>query len=204
MRKGRLEAFSDGVFAIAITLLVVEIAIPRVNGETLLGALIAQRQMYLAYFVAFMTIGTVWMEHSALVDGLHHIDAVFMRLNLVLLLFVGFLPFPTGLVAEYSGDRAGERVAVTLFGVVLFLQILTLIAMARYAEREGLFADDVVDERSEESRIRYQLGPSLVAYAVAVGVSLLTPYLGVTAYLAIALYLAVPIRTLRRLLRRRD
>src|SRR5512136_2503166 len=93
--KGRLEAFSDGVFAIAITLLVLEIAVPHVRGDRLLSGLLEQRPMYLAYFISFMTIGIVWIEHNALTDALDYVDAGFQRLNLLLLLFVGFLPFPT-------------------------------------------------------------------------------------------------------------
>ncbi len=107
-KKGRLEAFSDGVFAIAITLLVLEIAVPHVTGTKLLGELWHERQMILAYFVAFMTIGAVWIEHSALVDGLEKVDNVFMRLNLLLLLFCALLPFPTKLMGEYAGDKPGR------------------------------------------------------------------------------------------------
>lgn len=198
--KGRLEAFSDGVFAIAITLLVLEIAIPHVAGEKLLRELFHERQMYLAYFVAFMAIGAVWMEHTALLDGLERVDAVILRLNLLLLLLVAILPLPTGLMGEYAGDRPGERVAVVFFGIVLLLQSLLLILMARHAEHEGLYGDDLEEERTEESRVRYQLAPSLILYAAACGIGLLLPYLGVVLYLLIAVYLAVPLRTVRRLL----
>ena len=87
------------MFAIAITLLVLEIAVPAIedgvgSGEVI-RRLAEEWPVYLAYFVSFMTIGAVWIEHSALVDALDHIDGVFMRLNLVLLLFAAFLPFPT-------------------------------------------------------------------------------------------------------------
>jgi uncharacterized membrane protein len=94
--KGRLEAFSDGVFAIAITLLVLEIAVPEAGGDGILGELWASRQIFVAYFVAFMAIGVVWIEHSALVDALDHVDAAFLRLNLLLLLLVAFVPYPAG------------------------------------------------------------------------------------------------------------
>ena len=115
-KKNRLEAFSDGVFAIAITLLVLEIAVPAVreinsSGDALRG-IGHEWPVYLAYFISFMTIGAVWIEHSALVDALDHIDGVFMRLNLVLLLFAAFLPFPTRMMSEWKGDTEAERVAV--------------------------------------------------------------------------------------------
>ena len=198
-RKNRLEAFSDGVFAIAITLLVLEIAVPHVNGSKLLSELWLERQMILAYFVAFMTIGAVWIEHSALVDGLQKVDGAFMRLNLLLLLFCALLPFPTKLMGEYAGDRAGERVAVVFFGIMLLMQTVMLYVLARHAEKEGLFGTDVADADSEESRLKYQLAPSLIFYAVALSLGFLMPYVGLALYMVIALYLAVPISTIRRL-----
>ena len=200
--KGRVEAFSDGVFAIAITLLVLEIAVPHVDGNRLLHELLKERTTFLAYFVAFMTIGAVWIEHSALVDALDFVDATFMRLNLVLLLFVGILPYPTGLMAEYRYKPDGERVAVVFFGIVLLMQTVMLFVLARHAEREGLYGDDVVDERLEESRVKYVLAPSLVLYAIAAVVGFLLPYAGLVLYLLIAVYLAVPIKRVQRLFRR--
>ena len=148
-KKNRLEAFSDGVFAIAITLMVLEIAIPVENGEGthLLSGLAHEWPVYLTYFVSFMTIGAVWIEHSAMVDALDHIDGVFMRLNLVLLLFCAFLPFPTRLMSEFAGDIPGERVAVVFYGAVLLMMTVMLLVMGRHAENEGLFGDDFEDER---------------------------------------------------------
>jgi uncharacterized membrane protein len=201
-KKGRLEAFSDGVFAIAITLLVLDIVVPHVRGTELLHEIWHERQMMLAYFVAFMTIGAVWIEHSALVDGLERIDATFMRLNLILLLFCALLPFPTRLMGEYAGDRAGERVAVPFFGLMLLMQTVMLYVLARHAEKEDLYGADVADEAKEESRLKYQLAPSLIFYAVATGLGFLAPYLGLTLYLLIAVFLAVPIDTVKRLVKR--
>jgi uncharacterized membrane protein len=202
--KGRVEAFSDGVFAIAITLLVLEIAVPTVNGHELLRELWGERQIFLTYFVAFMAIGVVWMEHSVLVDSLHHVDAVFMRLNLLLLLLVAFLPYPARLMSDYfhAHDLSGERVGVVYFGLVLFLQSVMLLVLARYAEREELLGQDTREERAEAGRVKYQVTPSLILYAVAAGLGLLLPYVGIALYLLIALYLAIPIQTVRRMLGR--
>jgi uncharacterized membrane protein len=204
-KKNRLEAFSDGVFAIAITLLVLEIAIPveKGEGERLLSGLLHEWPVYLAYFISFMTIGAVWMEHSALVDALDHIDGVFMRLNLVLLLFCAFLPFPTRIMSEFAGDVAGERVAVVFYGVVLLMKTHMLLVMGRHAENEGLFGDDLDDERTEKARVKYQLLPGLIAYIAGGALGLLSPKLGVIIYLIIAIYLAIPIREVTRLYRRK-
>ena len=202
-KKNRLEAFSDGVFAIAITLLVLEIAVPAVRGEELLGELAHEWPVYLAYFVSFMTIGAVWMEHSALVDALDHIDGIFMRLNLVLLLFCAFLPFPTRLMSDYATDVAGERVAVVFYGVVLLMMTLMLLVMGRHADNEGLYGDDLEDQRKEEARVKYQLLPGLVAYIAGGALGLFSPRLGIIIYLLIAIYLAIPLREVTRLYRRK-
>jgi len=206
--KGRLEAFSDGVFAIAITLLVLEIAVPHVSGNRLLEELLRERTTYVAYFIAFMTIGAAWIEHSALTEALDRVDSGFQRLNLLLLLLVGFLPFPTSVMSEYLSlvDRrqGGEHVAVAFFGIVLFLISLMLLVLGRYSAREGLFGDDAAEEGAEKNRIRYQLAPSLVLYAVAIVCGLLSPYLAVTLYVLIGVYLLLPLQTLRRWLRRGD
>ena len=94
----RLEAFSDGVFAIAITLLVLDLSLPR-HGPPLERVLHAWPS-FLAYVVSFLTIGAAWLGHTALTDRLMRADHIFLRLNLLLLLAVAFLPFPTRLVAN--------------------------------------------------------------------------------------------------------
>jgi uncharacterized membrane protein len=204
--KARLEAFSDGVFAIAITLLVIEIVVPQHAGSHLLSALFHERPVYLAYFIAFISIGIVWIEHNALTEALDHVNAGFLRLNLLLLLLVAFLPYPARVMEEYLSlvdtEHGGERTAVAFFGLVLFLLRLMLIVLGRYAEREGLFGDDTAEERVEENRVRYQLGPSLIFYAVATACGLVSPYLGVSLYVLIGVYLLLPVRTVKRLLRR--
>jgi uncharacterized membrane protein len=203
-KKNRLEAFSDGVFAIAITLLVLEIAVPVVRESSssfdALKGIGHEWPVYLAYFISFMTIGAVWVEHSVLVDALDHIDGVFMRLNLVLLLFAAFLPFPTRMMSEWEGKMGPERVAVVFYGMVLLVMLLMLILLGRHAERVGLFGDDLADERSEEARVKYQLMPALIAYVVAAVFGFFVPRVGVSIYLLIAIWLAIPFRDIRRLL----
>jgi uncharacterized membrane protein len=102
LRTTRMEAFSDGVFAIAITLLVLEIAVPSGSEGDLLGAVVGQWPTYLAYLVSFSTIGAVWLEHTVITEYLDHATSVLIRLNLLLLMVVSFLPFPTRLLGETS------------------------------------------------------------------------------------------------------
>lgn len=118
-----MEAFSDGVFAIAITLLVLEIAVPAGSGGDLLAVLGDEWPSYLAYFVSFASIGAVWLAHTVITEYLDHANSVLIRLNLLLLLVVSFLPFPTKLLAEYVKESEAERVAATVYGINLFLAL---------------------------------------------------------------------------------
>ncbi len=131
---GRVEAFSDGVFAIAITLLVLEIGIDPDAFEEPWHALAAEWPSYLAYVTSFLTIGSVWLAHHRLFDRIETVDATMMRLNLLLLMTVSFLPFPTALVAEALGEsRTSERAAVVVYGLVAVAIELLLAALMRRA-----------------------------------------------------------------------
>ena len=95
LSKGRMEAFSDGVFAIAVTLLVLDVAIRPPGSPT--EQLFRGWPSYLAYLVSFLTIGAAWIGHHALTDRMNGVDPLFLRLNLLFLLVVSFLPFPLAL-----------------------------------------------------------------------------------------------------------
>jgi uncharacterized membrane protein len=191
LRTGRLEAFSDGVFAIAITLLVLEITLPSDAGDDLLGAFVDQWPSYLAYLVSFATIGVTWLRHSTITHYLHGVDTVFVRLNLLLLLLVGFLPFPTALVAQHIGDRNAERVAATILGINLLLVTVLVSMMWRYAIAHRLVRPDADDQEVE--LLTQRLTPSLAGYVVLILVGLMLPMVAVTGYLVIALVLIVPL-----------
>ena len=96
LRTGRLEAFSDGVFAIAITLLVPDLVIPAGAVAHLLRSLGDLWPSYLAYVVSFATIGSMWLGHNAITEYLERVDTSFVRLNMLLLLVISFLPSPPG------------------------------------------------------------------------------------------------------------
>jgi uncharacterized membrane protein len=139
-----MEGFSDGVFSIAITLLVLEIGVPSGSGHDLLRALADQWPSYLAYLVSFATIG--WFAHTVITGYLDHATSVFMRLNLLLLLVVSFLPFPTRLLAEYVSESGAERIATTVLGINLLLAAVLLLVLWHYAAREQLVRPDLADE----------------------------------------------------------
>ncbi len=194
--KSRLEAFSDGVFAIAITLLVLDIAVK--PGGSPLDEFLSAWPTYVGYVISFITIGVAWIGHSAITEELTKVDAVFLRLNLLLLLFVVFLPFPTKLVTDAFGKSDAERVAVTVFGFTLLLIRLLSVALDRYARAEGLYPSDGTDEELAQARSKSLSG--LVLYAVAIVIGLLLPRIAVALYFGIALYLAIPWRHVAELI----
>jgi len=191
LRTGRLEAFSDGVFAIAITLLVLDIAVPRGPQPELLRTVAALWPAYLAYVVSFATIGAVWLGHNAITDYLDRTDTTFVRLNLLLLLFVAFLPFPTRLFADYIGADRPERVAATIYGIVLLLTLTLLWGLWRYAVREDLVRPDAADE--EIQLLTQRLTPGLGGYLVLIAAGLFVPIIAVIGYLGIALFYILPV-----------
>jgi len=129
---GRIEAFSDGVFAIAITLLVLEIRVE--DFEDLRSALLHEWPAYLAYVTSFVTVGSVWIAHHNLFGQLRYVDPVLLRLNLVLLLFAAFLPFPTGVLAQsFHASEDAERTAVVFYGAIALIIELLLRSSIRYA-----------------------------------------------------------------------
>ena len=139
LSKGRMEGFSDGVFGFAATPLVLDLSV-RPPGTPLQQVLHA-RPAYLAYVVSFLTIGGAWLLHTALTDQLARTDQLFLRLNLLLLLVVVVLPFPTGLVAEglHRGTN-GERVYVAMYGLTLLAIRLLGSALEAYARHEHLYS----------------------------------------------------------------
>jgi len=165
-QTGRLEAFSDGVFAIAGTLLVLDIAVAGDAGKHLLRSVADLGPAYLAYVTSFSTIGAAWLAHNAITEYLDRADAAFVRLNLLLLLVVSFLPFPTRLFADYIDRTSAERVAVTFYGLTLLLASLMLWVLWRYAVRAGLVRPDLADE--EIQLLTQRLSPGLAGYLVLI------------------------------------
>ena len=192
LSTGRLEALSDGVFAIAITLLVLDIAVPAHAGKDLLGAVTHQWPAYLAYAVSFSTIGALWLGHNVITEYLDRADAVFVRLNLLLLFLVALLPFPTRLFADYLGENQPERVAATIYGVSLLVASTLLWVLWRYAVHAHLVRPDMADEEVE--LLTQRLTPGLGGYVLLIVLGLFVPIIAVAGYLAIALFYVIPFR----------
>jgi len=207
---GRLEAFSDGVFAIAITLLVIELHVPS-GQEGLVHGLAQEWPRYLGYLVSFAFIGGVWMAHSNMTRFIKAVDASLMRLNLLLLLLVSLLPFTTGVVATHlfvsfiafdaqpSMTFGAERVAVLLFGVNLTLAALTIHLVIRHAARTpGIPVDGTAAAELNRFAAERRLAALLQAGATVIGS--IVPVLAVVFYLSVSLFfITEPFRlTMRR------
>ena len=139
-----------------------------------------------------------WLGHSAITSRLERADPLLLRINLLLLFVVAFLPFPTKLIAEALGERNEERVYVTMYGLTLLAMRVLLTAVDAHARHAGLYADDEADEELQIDR-QTILGIG-VAYIVAILIGLVLPTLAVLLYLALGLLLVVPFRHLRMLL----
>jgi uncharacterized membrane protein len=196
VRLARFEAFSDGVFAIAITLLVLDIAVPTASGDRLLHAVLDEWPSYLGYVVSFFTIGAVWIAHVAVNECLERVDSTLIRLNLLLLFFAAFLPFPTRLIDEYVREPNAERVAVTSYGLVLLAMNIALSVLWRYAVAGHQIRGDTDPERVRA--LTDKLTPGLAFYVVTLAVGLLFPIAAVILYLLIAVYLFLPLRLFAR------
>jgi TMEM175 potassium channel family protein len=196
-----MEGFSDGVFGFAATLLVLDLAVhpPGTPLEQLLRAWPG----YLAYVVSFLTIGSAWLLHTALTDQLARADSLFLRLNLLVLLVVVFLPFPTGLVAEAlrHADSSAERVYVTVYGLTLLAIRLLGSALDAYARYAHLYSPK--EEGEELHTTQRKFLPVVIGYVIAILIGLALPAAAVALYFGLAVYLVVPFREAARVLIRR-
>ena len=199
--KDRMEGYSDGIYGFAATLLVLDLVL-RPPGTPLQQVLHAWPG-YLAYVVSFLTIGVSWLLHTALTDQLAHVDELFLRLNLLLLLVVVFLPFPTGLIADAlrHNDISGERVYVTMYGLTLLAISLLGSALDAYARYQHLYSP--AQEGEELRRTQRKFLPAVIGYVIAILTGLLLPVAAVALYFGLAVYLVVPFREAARALVRR-
>jgi uncharacterized membrane protein len=182
----RLEAFSDGVFAIAITLLILEINVPESGFEDLWKGIADQWPSYLAYATSFITIGGLWLAHHGIFRRLASADGTVMQLNILLLMLVSFLPFPTKLMAEAIDKTTdAERVAVIFYGLALLAISVVVSALWRCAAaHRDLLAPGVSAE--EVKAITQLTTPSIGFYIAVVLLALVAPHVAVFGYLVIA------------------
>ena len=188
MDRSRLEAFSDGVFAVAITLLVLNFAIKGPQpGLELLRQLQHLWPSLIAYLVSFFLIGIIWVNHHVLVKSIVKVDRTLLFLNLVLLMFVVLIPFATEIVAEYrlSGNWDGE-ISVALYAAVFFGMSIGFAAIFEWTLHGERVANPLPPEQHWPARIRFVIGG--LVYLVAVGVALLNAVAAFVLIAVVAVY----------------
>jgi uncharacterized membrane protein len=193
MSTNRMEAFSDGVFAIAITLLVLEIRVPEPGaGESLGHELLAQWPSYAAFVVSFLTIGVIWINHHAMVRRLRVTDHSILIWNLLLLMTVSALPFTTALMAAYLKQGEGESLAAAVYSGSFLLMSLVFAGMNRHILFERVdFLEEGLDERIRRITLKRGI-VGLLPYAIATVIAPISPYLTLAICAAIAVFYASP------------
>jgi len=168
----RMIFFSDAVFAIAITLLALEIRLPDVargfNNTLLFSTLVNMWPQYFGYVISFLVIGSFWMAHHRKFRYIHRLDSRLLQLNLLLLLVVAFIPFPSSVISA-----SGNRTATIFYALVMILASFIFVALWSYALRHGM-----VDPRlTEGQRKRELILPLSMSglFALTIGVALLDP-----------------------------
>ncbi|HEY7269258.1 MAG TPA: TMEM175 family protein [Dehalococcoidia bacterium] len=195
-----MEAFSDGVFAIAITLLVLDLAVPNLSNYAVLDGLVKQWPAYLAYVVSFAAIGGAWISHTTITEYLESANALLLRLNLLLLFFVSIMPFPTHMLITYGLSSNAERLAVTLYGLNLLAISAITILLWRYAVAEQFIKRDTPEDAVRG--VTAKLQPSIAFYGATVVIGLLVPVVAVILYLTIGFFLLIPFRAVFHHVRR--
>ena len=195
MGTNRLESFSDGVIAVAITLLVLGITVPDPSARphtSLIVALGHRWPEYVAYVTSFVTIGIIWINHHAMINRLHDADYTVLILNLLLLMTIGLLPFATELMATYLRAPSGQALAAGIYAGALLLMSLTFAALNRtiLLKRAHLVGDEMSLEQRRLALKRSLIG--LAPYAVAVAVAPLSAYATLAICAAVAVYYTRP------------
>ena len=191
MSTSRIEAFSDGVFAIAITLLVLEIK-PPVHSTDLWHDLGRLWPSYVGFFVSFFTIGVIWVNHHRQFELFVRSDRTLMFLNLLLLFWVAFIPFPTSVVAESFREGTQTDVASAVYAGTFLAMGLSFFSMWVYAGRAGLIGEVLPGQLRRLTR-RNMLGE--VGYAIAVALAFVSPPASLALCGVIALYYVHPGRS---------
>jgi uncharacterized membrane protein len=194
MGTNRLESFSDGVIAVAITLLILDIKVPsHATGESLAHALLGDWPHYAAYVVSFLTIGIIWINHHAMISRLQQADHSILILNLLLLMSIVLLPFTTELMAAYLRSSNGESLAAGLYSGSLLLMSVLFAALNRHILLERAHMMRVEATLEERRRVLSRSITGLVPYLLATILAVLSPYVTLAICAAVAVFYALPV-----------
>ena len=184
----RLEAFSDGVIAIAITLLVLDLGIPETGDGELWDALWRQWPSYAAFIISFAVIGIMWVSHHAMFERIATVDRGLLFLNLALLMGIAFLPFPTSLLASYVRDGGPDAsVAAAIYSATMCVIGVVFYFMWMHLERHSqLLVDGITAEQVRRAEHRSLVAP--IVYGLTIGVAFISPWACFVIYGLIAIY----------------
>jgi uncharacterized membrane protein len=189
METGRVEAFSDGVFAIAITLLILAVGFEQAIAEgDVKHTLLHLWPAYIAYVVSFITIGIMWVNHHQVFRHFERVDRPLLLLNIFLLMFVAFTPFPTRVVAEHAHDAADRKAAALLYGTTMTLTAICFFAVWIYGSRRLLRPDA---DRREVSGITRSYLPGTPMYATATLIAFVSPIASLVIFGVLAIFYAI-------------
>lgn len=196
MSKARVEAFSDGVIAVAITLLALGLRVPQPGGPTSLAhELGKQWPSYAAYVISFVTIGIIWVNHHAMIGRLREADHSILMINLLLLLSIAVLPFATSLLARYLREGHGQHLAAGVYSGAFLLMSLIFV----FEQRHVLFTRGHLVHThitSEQRRLILRRGASgVIPYVVATALAPVSPYATLAICAAVAAFYASPLAT---------
>jgi uncharacterized membrane protein len=185
----RLETFADGVFAIAITLLVLEIRIPE-RTDDLGKALLAQWPSFAAYVTSFLTIGVMWVSHHQMFTIIRRTTPTFLFLNVLFLLPVAFVPYPTALVAAHILEEGARTTAVLVYGAVSVVIAVMFNVLWAYAFRNGLVVSGRGADRAQAVARGFIVGPLI--YLAATLLAFVNPFISMGVFAALAVYWMLP------------
>jgi uncharacterized membrane protein len=187
----RLETFADGVMAIAITLLILEVRVPHAEGRSLWSALIRQWPSYAGFIVSFLTIGIIWVNHHHMFKLIERTTHAFLMLNVVFLMTICILPFPTALVADYVRNPDGRAVATAVYGGAMTAIAVMFNVVWRYAGTgHHLLLPGISDEMLAKMNRDYLAGP--VVYGAATLIALIQPYVSLAIFALLCVYWLLP------------
>lgn len=186
--KSRVETFSDGIFAIIITLLVLEIKVPHIHDyhsdAELLTALLELFPKFIGWIISFFTIAVIWVNHHKIFKQIKELDNGVFWWNAFLLLWCTFIPFPTAVLGDYPNNLT----SVVLYGMVMALMALGFTLMRLYAIRTKNVLGDHVDvtQFKKGTRLSLLFGP--VMYLIGILLGFIHPYMAFAVYLSIPIY----------------
>ncbi len=188
MSKARLETFSDGVFAIAITLLVLTIAQP--SQYTALARQLRDRWPSLAaYVVSFAVIGIMWLNHHTIFTHLAHVDRGVFYLNLALLMTIVFIPYPTEVFGQALRQREGAQTAAIFYSAVMTINALAWVSLWLYASLgRRLLVDEFPESERRVATVLFSAGT--IVYAASIAIAFVNPVVCLSFHGALAVYYA--------------